>query len=214
MNGFLRPDPEVVAAYVAVRGRIVELLRTTPESLAVRVVPHCAAWTVSELASHVVGVVDDILAGRLEGVTTEAWTQAQVERLRGRSLSQLADHYEESATAFDAVLPLIPSPVNSQLVMDAVTHEHDLRHALDRAGSRDAAAVDVGLGWLLDRAAGGQPALAGALVGSGLSAFDLLRSLTGRRSMGQIEALGLDAVAIAALLAGSPLRPPQHDIPE
>ncbi len=214
MSGFLRPDPEVVAAYVAARARIVEMLRSVPAHDASRIVPHCPAWTVAELASHVVGAVDDILTGRLEGVTTEAWTQAQVDRLRGRSLSQLADHYEASATAFDAVLPLIPSPVNSQLVMDAVTHEHDLRHALDRAGARDSDAVEVGLGWLLDRGAGPQPALVDALIASGCSSFDLLRTLTGRRSIGQIAALGLDATTIVTLLEGSPLTPPGHDVVE
>ena len=35
------------------------------------------------------------------------------------------------------MLSLIPSPVNSQLVFDAATHEHDLRHALGEPGARD-----------------------------------------------------------------------------
>ena len=35
------------------------------------------------------------------------------------------------------MLSLIPSPVNSQLIFDAATHEHDLRHALGEPGARD-----------------------------------------------------------------------------
>lgn len=212
MSRFLRPDAEVAAAYLELRARVVALLRELPEADAGRVVPHCPAWTVAELSAHLVGVPDDILAGRMEGVTTEAWTQAQVERLRGRTLTELADHYEAGSVAFDPVLAVIPAPVNAQLVMDAVTHEHDLRHAVGRPGARDSTAVAVGQGWLLNMVERRAPELAEVLAGSGIASFDVLRVLSGRRSAGQIAALGLDGAAITALLAGSPLRPPVHAV--
>ncbi|MFZ9628395.1 MAG: maleylpyruvate isomerase family mycothiol-dependent enzyme [Ilumatobacteraceae bacterium] len=204
----LLPDAEVVAAYLEVRGRVVGILRDLDEADATVTVPSCPGWTVAELASHMMGVVDDILEGRMEGVTTDPWTQAQVERLRGLSLAQLADHYEASAGRFDAVLPHVPSPSNSQLVMDAVTHEHDLREAVGRAGAHDSLAVRVALGWLLNMAEGRQPGLAARLRDSGVSEFDLLRSLSGRRSAAQMTALGLPADEIVSMLAGSPLKPP------
>jgi len=212
MTGRLRPDAEVVAAYVAVRERVVDLARALPEEAGDTPVPHCPAWTVRELLAHLVGVPEDILAGRMEGVTTEAWTAAQVERHRGESLGHLADSFAAGAAAFDGVLPHIPSPVNSQLVMDATTHEHDLRHAVGRPDARDAPSVTVALGWLLDRAERTSPGLAGELLASGATAFDLLRALTGRRSPDQITALGLDAGRVTALLAGSPLRPPADPV--
>ena len=119
---FLQSDAEVVRAYLEFRTRVVGLIREIPESQASLSVPLCPDWEVSGLISHIVGVPDDILAGRMEGVTTEAWTQAQVDRHEGESLSQLADALLATGTEFDVLLPHIPSPINSQMMMDAVTH--------------------------------------------------------------------------------------------
>jgi uncharacterized protein (TIGR03083 family) len=204
---FLRSD-EAVGAYIAVRGRVIDLIREVPDEVCTRVVPLCPAWTVSALVSHMMGVNEDILAGRMEGVTTDAWTQAQVDRHAGESLRQLADGWEKSAIEFDVVLRNIPAPVNSQLVMDAVTHEHDLRHALGSSDARDTDAVHVALGWLLDMAETKQPGLGHTLSESGIEPFQLLRSLTGRRSMEQMAELGLPVPTIEKILHGTPLKPP------
>ena len=214
MKSFLRPDAEVVASYIDLRIRLIDLLGSLPDEIGERVVPHCPAWTVGDLAAHIVGTPEDIVAGRMEGVTTDAWTQAQVDRHRGESPAVLARSFSDTAAAFDPVLPHIPSPVNSQLVMDAVTHEHDLRHAVGRIDARESSAVVVGLGWLLDMADRRQPGLANELLASGASRFDLLRVLTGRRSPAQIAALGLDTDRVLELLTGTPLRPPAEAIHE
>lgn len=204
---FLRSD-EAVGAYIALRGRVIDLIRATPEEDSARVVPSCPAWSTSALVAHMMGVNEDILAGRMEGVTTDAWTQAQVDRHVGESLRRLADGWEALAVDFDAVLPRIPAPVNSQLVMDAVTHEHDLRHALGSSDARDTDAVHVALGWLFDMAETKQSGLGQQLSESGVAPFQLLRSLTGRRSMDQIAELGLPASLFEEMLHGSPLKPP------
>jgi uncharacterized protein (TIGR03083 family) len=209
----LLPDAVVVEAYRDLRRRMIELLRETPPHLGASPVPHCPAWSVRDVAAHLVGVPEDILAGRMEGVTTEAWTQAQVDRHLDQSLADLADIWASQIESFDAVLPHIPAPVNSQMVMDAVTHEHDIRHALGKAGARDSSAVRVGLGWLLD-AAGDDSGLATRLRGSGLDDFDLLRVMSGRRSAEQIARLGLDANDILPLFVGKPLTPPSITIDE
>jgi uncharacterized protein (TIGR03083 family) len=210
----LLPDTVVVDSYRDLRSRVIELLRRTPEIRADRGVPHCPAWNVRDVVAHLVGVPEDILAGRMDGVTTDEWTQAQIDRHRAHSLADLVDLWSVSITTFDAVLPHIPSPVNSQFVMDAVTHEHDLRHALGEPGHRDSLAVKVAVGWLLDMAEERSPGAAGVLLGSGTSGFDILRVLSGRRSAAQISRLGLDGPGIVALLAGSPLRPPTDSIEE
>lgn len=211
---FLLGDDAVISAYHDLRDRVIAVMRSTPACDGDRVVPHCPAWTVREVVAHLVGVPEDILAGRMDGVTTDAWTQAQVDRHRGDSLIGLVDSWAESTTAFDSVLPHIQSPVNSQLVMDAVTHEHDLRHALGTPGARDSIAVRVAVGWLLDMAEQRSPGLGADLLATGSSDFDLLRMLTGRRSPAQISALGLDADRLVAMLAGSPLKPPAESIVE
>lgn len=205
---FLRPDAEVVGSYLELRRRVIGLLRSRPDSDSSCVVPLCPAWTVSALVSHMVGVNEDILANRMDGVTTDAWTQAQVDRHTGQSLASLADGWESIAADFDAVLPHIPAPVNSQLVMDAVTHELDLRHALGSTDARDTDAVHVALGWLLDMAETKQSGLGHALSESGIEPFQLLRSLTGRRSRDQMAELGLPVSTIERILNGTPLKPP------
>jgi uncharacterized protein (TIGR03083 family) len=205
---FLLSDAEVVQAYLEFRERVVDLIRDIPESQASLSVPLCPDWEVSSLISHIVGVPEDILAGRMEGVTTDAWTQAQVDRHEGESLSQLADALLATATEFDVLLPHIPSPTNSQMMMDAVTHEHDLRHAVGRADAQDSLAVNVALGWLLNMVEGKAPGRAQELVDSGVSRFELMRSLTGRRSVEQMKQLGLDGEQIKLLLQGTPLRVP------
>jgi uncharacterized protein (TIGR03083 family) len=208
----LLPDEIVVAAYRELRERVIDLLRSITDEESRLMVPACPAWNVLELASHLVGVPEDILAGRMEGVTTEAWTQVQVDRHRGASAAELADRLEATIDEFDVVLPHIPSPTNSQMVMDAVTHEFDLRGAIGRPGARDSSAVKVGLGWLLDRAEAKNPRFIAGIRDSVASDYDLLRSLTGRRTIAQIAATGLDAEVVAELLAGSPLRAPADPV--
>ncbi|MFM8530400.1 MAG: maleylpyruvate isomerase N-terminal domain-containing protein, partial [Ilumatobacteraceae bacterium] len=201
MSSYLKPTEEVVAAYVALRARVISLVRSRPDSDGDRPVPHCPAWTARDLLAHMAGAPEDILAGRLEGVASDAWTQAQVERHRGESLSQVADAWEATTAAFDAVLPMIPAPVNSQLVLDAMTHEHDLRHALGVPGARNEAAVSVALGWALHMADKASPGLAEQLLALRLDDFDLVRVCAGRRSAEQVAALGLDVAVAERLLA-------------
>ena len=210
----LLPDAEVSAAYVALRVRVVALLRSLPESAGNRVVPHCPMWTVRELASHLFGVPDDIVNGRMEGVASDAWTQAQVERHRGKSLKQIADAFDELSTAFDAMLPHFPATARSQMTMDAVTHEHDLRHSVGAPGARDSVAVSVALAWLRQWVNGKNVPRSDSLYTAALSDFDLLRCLTGRRSLSQAEGLGLPVDVLIAVQAGSPFCPPAQPVVE
>ena len=207
--GYLLSDEQATTAYRETRSRLIDLLRVTDESANGRRVPHCPAWTVGDLVAHIIGVPDDIVNGRLEGVTTDEWTQAQVARHGGRSLRELADALEAGAAGFDNVLPSMPPPVNSQVVMDTVTHEHDLRFALDQDGARDSLAVHVAVGWLLNMVDGHDPVMAASLASSGIEPWELLRSLGGRRSAAQMNAVGIDGAAVIAMLAGGPLRPPE-----
>ena len=179
----LLPDAEVSQAYVDLRARVVALLRQTPEQIATSPVPHCPTWTVNELASHLLGVPDDVVHGRMEGVASDALTQAQVVRHQAKSLRQIADELAALAVQFDPLLPHVPAMARSQMVMDAVTHEHDLRHAVGAPGERDSTAVRAGLAWLMSWCTRTNPATASAIAAVGAADFDVLRSLSGRRSM-------------------------------
>ena len=54
MSDHLRPDSEVVAAYTALRSRVVDLVRAQPADAADRPVPHCPAWSVGDLLATLV----------------------------------------------------------------------------------------------------------------------------------------------------------------
>lgn len=203
----LKPDEQVRAAYVELRDRLLGLLGELEESDGDRPVPACPDWTVRQVVAHLVGVPEDILAGRLEGVASEAWTQAQVDRHAGRTLAELRTTAAELAPAFDPVLELVPAPMNSQLVMDAVTHEHDLREAVGRPGAQDSSAVDVACAWLLQSFRMPDDVV-GRIVGSGASTFTVMRAMSGRMSIAAMDEAGLPGPEIARALAGSPLVPP------
>lgn len=187
---------------------MLQLLARTPEGSASLIVPACPDWTVQQTVAHLVGVPEDLLAGRREGITSDAWTDAQVQRHVGESLAELRAAYEEVIEHFDAVLPAIPSPSNSQLVMDAVTHEIDIREALGETCPDSSAPISVANAWLLDMVERRDPSLIEPLEGASCSDFALLRSLTGRRSAAQMDGIGLPGARIVAALEGTPLKPP------
>jgi len=202
----------ILPAYSATRERIVHLLRTASTDDANRQVPACPEWTVADLAAHIAGLAEDIIAGRVEGAGTDPWTASQVDRHRGDSLAVLADSLESNAAAFDGLLVHIPAPVNSQIVMDTVTHEHDLRAALGKPGARESDAVTVGLGYLLHGRAEHQPDLVEAILAADIDPWNLMRVLSGRRTAEQITALGLDATAIISQMTGSPVSAPTEPV--
>lgn len=209
MHEHLLPSDAVAASYVDLRLRVVELLGAVPEETGDLPVPACPDWVVRQLVSHLIGVPEDIITGNMEGVTTPAWTGAQVARHAGSTLQQLADSYAATGQVFDDVHLMVPVPANSQVVMDAVTHEHDLREAIGDVGARDTTAVVVALGWLRFAFSARLPSGTFELLDSGdVEPYELLRSLTGRRSTAAMDALGLDGAGIDAALRGTPLAPP------
>jgi uncharacterized protein (TIGR03083 family) len=191
---------------------VIDLLRSTPESSGNIVVPCTPEWTIRQLAAHLVGVPEDVLAGRMEGVASHAWTHAQVERYGDLTLKELADLFESSAPKIDSIIHNFPQPIISQFVMDAVTHEQDMRSALGKPGGRDSKAVEVGVGFFLNLIEVSDPPLFDALVNTSASKWDVLRSLTGRRTVKQMNALGLDGEAIALHFPGSPFSLPTEAV--
>ena len=211
---YLVPVEEVVEAYVALRDRMITLLRSLPEDAASINVPHCPEWTVQETVSHMVGVPEAIMLGDMEGVAGEEWTQRQVDRHRGDSLQDLADQWEAQGEQFLGILPLIPQPSLSQLVFDVTAHEHDVRHAVGQPGARDSGAVTVGLGFIktvIDSRDGIDIAVVNK---SSVSTFDLFRSLGGRRSRDQIAAIGLDVEYVEQVIRPMPYNLPAVPVPE
>ena len=120
---------EVADHYRTARLRITELVLALDDEDLTRAVPACPGWTVHDVVSHIIGVADDAVHGRMDGVATEPWTAAQVDRGRGMSTADLLERWTEQAPVFES-LPLPP-----QAVIDLTTHEQDIRGAVDQPGA-------------------------------------------------------------------------------
>jgi hypothetical protein len=206
-------DPVACAeAYRALRERVTELVRATDPAALDEIAPATPEWRVRDVLAHMVGVNTDILTGTLTGVASDAWTAAQVATRRDWPIEQMLEEWVESASAVEANAPVL-GPAVGQWVYDACTHEHDVRQALGAPGARDSDAVAIGFEWATDRLAdttdaGGAGGLAlhteagvkevGSAeprTGVHTSRFEIVRSMTGRRSRAQIEAYGWDGPA-------------------
>lgn len=133
--------------YHQTHARIVELVSDSgPDGLAARV-PACPAWTVRDLLGHVAGVAEDVLAGRIPPPPTDADTAAQVERHRDLTFDELLTNWAETVRPWEAGGDVdAPRPP----LLDIVSHEHDIRGALDRPGARHEEIVRVVSDQLLD----------------------------------------------------------------
>ena len=198
------PAPDTSAAYCGLRERVSAMVATAPIEQLQAIAPATPEWRVHDVIAHMVGVPADVLAGRMEGVTTDAWTAAQVDARRDLPTAALIDEWSANAATFEPMLGDF-GVMAGQALLDACTHEHDVRDALGAPGARDTDAVHIGSQWLGDRigdfnaAAGHGPLrietdLWSETYGDGepvatlrVSAFELMRGSTGRRSQRQLD---------------------------
>lgn len=120
--------------YRAGRERITLLLAGADDATWSTPVPACPGWTVAGVVSHMLGTVEDALAGRLAGPPGEEMTAVQVARHAGDAGSDLLERWTELAPPFEEVLTaggIFPA------ALDVLSHEQDVRQAIGRPGSRD-----------------------------------------------------------------------------
>ena len=225
--------PGAGAAYAGVRQRINELVDGVSDRLG-DTVPACPEWRVCDLIAHVAGVVDDVLGGRIEGAGSSEWTAVQVESRRSQSMSDVLAAWNAQAPELEGFLDSF-GPAGHQMVMDVVTHEHDLRGALGAPGARDSDAVALGTDWLLRAyqgasAAAGHPGVRVVASDTGTTwdpegpvvatvtapSFELLRTFSGRRTEDEVRSLSWSGDVEAALpsLAFGPFRLPPSSLGE
>jgi uncharacterized protein (TIGR03083 family) len=205
----LLPISDAAAAYRLVYRRVDALLRGRPE-LAELTVPACPAWTVRQTVAHVAGVAQDIVSLNMAGKGAHSWTHAQVDHLGGNSIDELLDLWGQTIDPVTARLALPGSAC--QLVFDTLTHEHDIRGALNEPGSRTGdLAFEVAMGFsttmgdqfirqaelpalrLTTPTIGpvqlGDPHTTRGQIALNTSDFEALRAFGGRRSIRQLSAL-------------------------
>ena len=196
--------------YADVRVRLSDLVRDLPDDRARTPVPGCPGWTVHDVVAHATGIVADVNAGNLDGATTDPWTDAQVAARRNRATADVLDEWAREAATFEPRLDEVPKALSRTLLIDLVTHEHDVRGALRLPGGRDTEAYAVarkgyavGLAkaleerglpglrldapdWQFD--AGPEPRVTVRAPDS----FELFRALAGRRGLPQVLAYEWD----------------------
>jgi uncharacterized protein (TIGR03083 family) len=198
---------EASTAYKGCRGRIEEIASNLAPDDLTRTVPACPEWTVTDLIAHLVGVAEDFAAGNLEKAGSGDWTKAQIARHSKQAMPALINEWDAISKQLDPSLDEISPGVAAMLIGDAVTHEHDLRGALNLPGARDTDAIwialdrnvrrfgkrikDAGLSSVVIRCESRQWQ-AGILEPSvelEADRFELLRALTGRRTVQEINSL-------------------------
>jgi uncharacterized protein (TIGR03083 family) len=195
---------QAASEYGAARRRVTALLRACDPATLDAVAPATPKWRVRDVLSHVVGVVDDAMNNRLDGVTTEPWTAAQVAARRECSVADILDEWDRNGPGFEEGLTQLPAVITGQVLFDVITHEHDMRQALGRPGDRDVPAITMIFDWMAGaRTMGRRPALrfdlgdAVVVGGAGdpvatvrADRFELVRAATGRRSASEVVAYG------------------------
>jgi len=124
---------DLLAIFTGIRGRLIELGSGLDERRSTLPVPGCPSWNVTEVYAHLVGGNADALAGRLDGMTQDWWTQRQVDERAGVPLPRLLDEWRALSPDFDTMLASLDR-IPVELVLDAWTHEQDIRGALGIAG--------------------------------------------------------------------------------
>ena len=214
--------------YGACRERIAALAADLTDDRAATAVPACPGWSVHDVLAHLSGSVSDVLAGRMDGIGSPAWTAAQVDARRDVPLADLLAEWQQAAAAFEDGLRAIGGPMAALAVADAWHHEQDIRGALDLPGGEDPltehTAIEgyapvVGGGWAAQGVAPLRVVAGAATMQSGEgepgatvtgAPYDLARALGGRRTEAELRALHWegDAEPYITTLAGmGPVEP-------
>ncbi|MGI9052697.1 MAG: maleylpyruvate isomerase family mycothiol-dependent enzyme [Ilumatobacteraceae bacterium] len=189
----------VGAHYRASRERLTDLLADLDAGDWSQPVPACPGWRVHDVVAHLVGVIEDGMAGKLDGPPDDSVTAEEVLRHRDDAPAELLARWQELAPLFEAV---VTEREVWPAAFDALSHEHDIRGALGRPGSRSDVSVQLAAQLLiegldvaavvhadLEHASVSSPPVDGPQLTVRTTAFEVLRLRLGRRSRDQVLAL-------------------------
>jgi len=193
--------------YFDTRDRCVSLFRSLDTEQISTIVPLNPDWTVKDVAAHVCGLNADLANGMREGLGSDSNTAVQVEIRASDSLADVCDEwlsYDEFMRALVEKAPVL----GTRLGADLTLHMQDVQHALRLPVEIESTAVvdaalnyvevqqgrmleahRTGLGVDLGDAGRHEPPEAATTIWLSATAYDFLRSATGRRSRAQVEGL-------------------------
>jgi uncharacterized protein (TIGR03083 family) len=205
-------------AYAELRERVTALVADLAPAELECPAPATPGWRVRDVLAHMVGVTDDIVNGRFDGIASDAWTAAQVDPRRAVPITDLLGDWAHYGPQFVKLLGDAPAEIAGQALFDSMTHEQDLRHAVARPGARAGDAMALSWSWIVDtRTSAGATAIRlvsehdDDIAGTGepratvrATRYELLRAMTGRRSHDEIAAYEWEPAPDLELLLAAP----------
>lgn len=211
------PDVEVThelaaQTYRETRERMIAVARAVGDERGrAEFCPACPEWSWADVMAHMAGVADDILNQNMEGVTTDPWTQAQIDKRASASMTEICDEWEAHGAELDPLIAMVGADIDPRFLFDQWTHEQDLRPATGEPGGQESWALSRILRFGLENVTErldeqGAPAIELVIDGPGgsrwhgvggvgepagslhLSAFEFFRFASGRRSEAQARA--------------------------
>jgi hypothetical protein len=219
---------DLMEPYRRTRARVSKLfLDATPAALT-RTVPACPAWTVHDLAAHLVGVPATLAAGNFPSGDVNEWLQGIVDERRDAEVDDLVQEWN----ALDATIEPMLQGMGALMFTDVAIHEHDLRGALGEAdhGALEVDAImacslpsfaqplqDAGLGAIVVEHDGNSWRSHDAVAGWTLhvTPWEAMRALGSRRTIDELRALSADGggAPYFEVIAGH-LPLPEHSLGE
>ncbi len=222
-------ETDLAALYRDTRERLTDLVAGLDAAALGARVPACPGWTVRDVVAHLTAITEDSLAGRLTGLPTDEITAAQVERLADVPVPGLLERWSACGPPFEqAIAAFRVWPA----VIDAATHEQDIRGAVGQPGARESAVIRQCADSLLSRLRLPVPTLIRTEDGEYLAGpdgdadpgtaqlrlsttrFEAFRWRMGRRSRAQLAALNWSGDPSAVLDSLAIFGPAPADIVE
>lgn len=193
--------------YAASRDILIEQLRTLTAEQATTTVATCPDWSVKDVVGHLSGLVAEKLDGVPPPLGSDESTARQVADRSSMSLEEVCAEWQSNAAAF-AAYGEGDSDFVEALIADLVIHYHDIAETLALDIQEDDEAVTFAANRYLASLLG-RTSEAGIGVSIQFSDFGaegddatlkltttpyaFLRSLTGRRSRSEVEAMNWSA---------------------
>ena len=219
--------------YRTVRTRMTEFAAGITDEQAAKPVPALPAWTVRDTYAHLAGVCAEVLDGVLTGRATDDDTARQVADRADRGLGELCEEWTRRGPELEERLAGEKGYRYNLMLFDAWNHEQDVRGALGLPQFRICPTTPVVSAMITDMFARGwrkaelKPAVRivtpteDSVVGVGepiatlhTNEFDLVRMLSGRRTRGEMAAMGWTGDPAEALDRLHLFTPPAKELGE
>jgi uncharacterized protein (TIGR03083 family) len=190
---------DIARFYRETRQRLTSLVSGLDAAALAVPVPACPGWSVADVIGHLAAIPEDALAGRLTGPPSEDETAVQVDRYRGRPMSETLAGWTDNAPRFEEIITAFEV---WPAVIDVASHEQDIRGAVGQPGARDTEVIREMAGWLITRLPSPVPMRVAVedaeirvgpdgdpVLGLTTTRYEAFRWRMGRRSRDQLAAL-------------------------